>query len=420
MIAPPVLAPSAMNGSPMGGASRLLRHIRVLAGSLKPTAGSHIYNRELIRRLSARGHRVSVVAFDDGDASLGDVEICTLQKRPFDTLPFLWRAQTLLQAADFRRQLRRLPLDRPDIVIASEHLLLKPHALRFPTTPWLYLPHSWTIGEEIESYGLAGALKRLTKSYYVGQQRWAATHATRVVRFNQAAGEALRRSLPEGTPAAKLAINPPGIDLPRSTPAERIATPGRPLRLLFVGRLAPSKNVDFLLQTVSALRGKPWTLDIVGDGPQRSALEEEARRLGLASRVQFHGHQADVAAWYARSDLLAFPSKLESMGLAILEAMSHGVPALVIAGDGRQYRNPFTEVIDDGADGYVAVSETEFPTRLCSLLDDPSSLKNVSQAARRRVETTYCWDRHLDRFEQLFDEALASPAPRFPSPPAAR
>ena len=71
-------------------------HIRILAGSLKPTAGSHIYNRELIRRLAERGHRVSVVSLDDGDTDWGDTELTCLPRRDWDSIPAAWRLAATL------------------------------------------------------------------------------------------------------------------------------------------------------------------------------------------------------------------------------------------------------------------------------------------------------------------------------------
>jgi len=79
----------------------------MLAGSVKPTPGSHIYNRELIRRLAARGHRVSVVSFDDGDEDWDEIEITCLPLRDWDAIPRVWRFAATLQGLQGVETLRR-------------------------------------------------------------------------------------------------------------------------------------------------------------------------------------------------------------------------------------------------------------------------------------------------------------------------
>ena len=163
----------------------MLRHIRILAGSLKPTAGSHIYNRELIRRLAERGHWVSVVSFDDGDEDWGEIDVTCLPRRDWDAIPGAWRFAATLQELQSRRDIASATLDEPDIVMGIEHLFLRSHVKRFPRTPWLYVAHSLVIAHEIDSYGLTGLQHRLTRHFYIKQQMWALRNSSTIVRFNQ-------------------------------------------------------------------------------------------------------------------------------------------------------------------------------------------------------------------------------------------
>ena len=99
-------------------------------------------------------------------------------------------------------------------------------------------------------------------------------------------------------------------------------------RFLFVGRLTRLKGLDTALRALGGLKDRDWTLDVIGDGPQRTELENLIAELGLKERIAFHGFRDDVEAWMARSSCLLFPSNQEGMGLAVLEAVNVGLPVL--------------------------------------------------------------------------------------------
>ena len=99
-------------------------------------------------------------------------------------------------------------------------------------------------------------------------------------------------------------------------------------RFLFVGRLTRLKGLDTALRALGGLKDRDWTLDVIGDGPQRTELENLIAELGLKERIAFHGFRDDVEAWMVRSSCLLFPSNQEGMGLAVLEAVNVGLPVL--------------------------------------------------------------------------------------------
>jgi glycosyltransferase involved in cell wall biosynthesis len=191
---------------------------------------------------------------------------------------------------------------------------------------------------------------------------------------------------------------------------QRETEPGRPLRLLFVGRLVASKNLDLVLRSFGRHRGRNWTLDVIGDGPERDHSQKLVDELGLRSNVTLHGHQSNPGDWYGKADLLLFPSKLESMGLVLLEAMAHGTPALVIREDGEQYRVPFSEVIRDNETGLLADDEDDFARRLADTIDQPAKVRRMSDSVRNYLRDHYSWDQHLNRYEECFEQLLSSRA----------
>lgn len=389
-------------------------HVRLLVGSLMPTAGSHIYNRELIRRLAARGHRVSVVAFDNGNSTWDDVDLQIIPRFNWQKLPLVWRWSSNLFAFDYACRLPSMKLSRPDVVIGAEHLLLQPHARHFAGVPWLYLPHSNVAAREIESYGLYGLHRHNTVRLYHNIQRWALKHASRVVRFNHHSRSTLVAFHGEDSIDASFLINPQGVDFPEANRPHRMWPSNEPIRLLFLGRIVPSKNLSFVLQTLAHEPLRNWTLDVVGDGPDRSACVELSRQLGLTDYVRFHGNQSNVSEWYRNSDLFVFPTKLECAPLVLTEAMAHGLPSLVIREHGEHYRVPFAETID-GTNGLLADNEPHFQQLLSRVLRDPHQLESLALNAAEFARQHFSWERHLTRFEETFEDIVSGAATRSPT-----
>lgn len=128
-----------------------------------------------------------------------------------------------------------------------------------------------------------------------------------------------RGALPES-----VRVVPSGIAVPASDAGTlpALAT-GRPL-LCVAARLHPAKGVDVALRALALL--PQAHLCILGEGPERQALESLAAALGVSDRVRFLGHRADFPSIVAGADVFLVPSRAEGFGLAALEAMAQGVP----------------------------------------------------------------------------------------------
>jgi glycosyltransferase involved in cell wall biosynthesis len=99
--------------------------------------------------------------------------------------------------------------------------------------------------------------------------------------------------------------------------------------IVCVGRLSPEKDHSTLLRAVSLLPAqRPWRLAIVGEGPERPALEAMVGQLGLAQRVTFTGYVADPFAWMMRARLAVCASIYEGLCNAIIEALACGTPVV--------------------------------------------------------------------------------------------
>jgi glycosyltransferase involved in cell wall biosynthesis len=144
--------------------------------------------------------------------------------------------------------------------------------------------------------------------------------------------DALRRDY--GVPPAALAVIEPGA--PEIAPPRGARRPG-PLRLLCVATLVPRKGHALLLRALAACAGVDWQLDCVGSASRDPACAQSlhalAGELRLASRVHFHDEVSPQAlqAAYADADLFVLPAWYEGYGMAVTEAVAHGLPVLATA-----------------------------------------------------------------------------------------
>lgn len=190
-----------------------------------------------------------------------------------------------------------------------------------------------------------------------------------------------RESLERHRPAGQRLVDlPPFLDL-----ADRPAQPRPPrigpVRLVAVGMMRPGDKLASYTQLADALRqlGRTdWTLDVVGDGPMRSAVEALFRDFGPG--VRFLGRIDDpgrLDALYARADLLVWPAVREAYGMVLLEAQAQGTPVLAGAHGG------VASVVADGVGGRLAPADDvpAFAAALDALMSDQEERARLSRGA---------------------------------------
>jgi glycosyltransferase involved in cell wall biosynthesis len=155
----------------------------------------------------------------------------------------------------------------------------------------------------------------------------------------------------------------------------------RPL-LLYVGRVAHEKNIEFLLHAFVALRRvRPGAmLAIAGEGPAREHLQSLVARLGIASDVQFIGYldrERGLGDCYAAADVFVFASRTETQGLVLLEALAQGRPVVSTAHLGT------ASILQAGCGARVAPEKPDaFAQAIADILDDPARAARLSAQAR--------------------------------------
>lgn len=177
-----------------------------------------------------------------------------------------------------------------------------------------------------------------------------------------------------------------GIDTDRFHPSLRVEN--EDVRILYVGRVSIEKSLDDLAEI--SRRISDAKLVIVGDGP----FMKEMRK--LCPDAQFRGFLEgdELAEAYASADIFAFPSKVDTFGNVVLEAMSSGLPVVVTDKMGPK------EIVDDGNTGYVCKDNAQFLRRLNELIRNSDLRKQMGEKARR-----YALDRSWSSvFKRLFEQ----------------
>ena len=212
-----------------------------------------------------------------------------------------------------------------------------------------------------------------------------------------------------GISGPRIAHIPNGIVLPdRRSP--RGSSSGR-IRMIFVGRLVEQKGVDVLLEAASLLqsRGCLFTLEIVGDGPLRERLEAMTSSLGLRDSVTFSGKapSTDVARHLIACDLFVLPSRYEGMPGSLLEAFSHGLPAVVTKVSGSE------EIVDDETGWVVPPEDASVLAEALGAAVDcgRKKLRRMGEAARRKAILQYDIQTVARDYETLFADLLKSSRP---------
>jgi glycosyltransferase involved in cell wall biosynthesis len=205
--------------------------------------------------------------------------------------------------------------------------------------------------------------------------------------------------LAAGLPA--LHVIHPGADMPESLP-ERDPDP----TLVTVAHLEPHKNQAAVIRALAALRPRHPALRyvLIGKGPDRDALEKLAAQLGVAERVSFLGPMEHGPALerMARCWVHVMPSVHDAFGVAHVEAMAAGLPAIGGAGTG-------AEDIAAAGEGMLLVpagDETALARAIDGLVGDPAERDRLGAAARRTVAEHFTWERNGELTAAVYREAL--------------
>jgi glycosyltransferase involved in cell wall biosynthesis len=190
----------------------------------------------------------------------------------------------------------------------------------------------------------------------------------------------------------------------------RTRQPALPLQLLFVGRLVPYKGADMVIEAAEPLLADGRAeLTIVGDGPERQALQERTARSAKPAAIRFTGqvtHQ-QVGAHFAAADLFVFPSIREFGGAVVLEAMCMGAVPIVV-----NYGGPAELVtlqtgfcLDIGPRSQIV---QQLRRSIESVSANPAQLLPKITAGKQRVQSEFTWQAKAKQVLDIYQKVTTS------------
>jgi glycosyltransferase involved in cell wall biosynthesis len=222
------------------------------------------------------------------------------------------------------------------------------------------------------------------------------------------------RVLSLGCPEQKLRVCPCGVDTENFRPGPAV----KDERILMVSRLVPQKGPEYSLASfaVVAKHHSNAVLEIIGDGPLRNRLQEQAAAYGISNRTIFFGERDHAfvkermkqAALFIQHPITIKGEGVESLGLSILEAMASGIPVVTTR------HGAITETVEHAVSGYL-VDERDTLTMaemMKQLLSHPAQAAAVGTAGRRRVIEQYNQDFAIERLRSIL--GLTSETNRLP------
>ena len=399
-----------------------MTHIAWL-GKKSPFCGNVTYSLATTDALRRRGHQVSFIHFDTpATAALGRQDALPTPfggfgssttgklatENPEVALPYLVKSQVYTIPSpgalrELRESLERL---RPDVVHAS--LTLSPLDFRLPELcQQLGVPLVATFHPAFDANlrNITAGTQQLTYQVYAPSL----ARYDRVIVFSELQADLLERL---GVPQERLAVIPNGVDIDTWTPAGAgvhselnalVQRFGRRRVFLYMGRLSTEKNVEALLRAWRLVQPKGCVLLIVGDGPLRSALQNNDED------VIWWGYEADLrrrVALLQIAEVFLLPSLVEGLSLALLEAMACGKACVATdaGADG--------EALEGGA-GIVISTQgvtTQLRTLLPVLRDQPVLTAELGRRARARVLERYTLSSNIDAIEKLYGDLTHHPA----------
>ncbi|MGJ7462492.1 glycosyltransferase family 4 protein [Halomonas sp. MA07-2] len=350
----------------------------IVAGDPGQLTGGYVYDARIVSVLRARGHHVEVVGLE-GRFPVPDDLARRSMARVLSSLP----------DGD------RVVID--GLVMGGLPEEIAPHADRLVIIALVHHPLADETG-----------LDDSTRRHLHDSETRALALARRVIVTSAWTARGLDRF---GVEASRRRVVEPGVE-PAALAASALdlEAPG-PRRLLCVATLIPRKGHDLLLEALSGLQDRDWTLEAVGsharDPHHAARLFAAARRHGLERRIVWAGERdaPGLAAAYHRAELFVLPSRYEGYGMVVTEALARGLPVLTTTGGALVDTLPARAGLAVPPDDAVALGEA-----LAAWLDDAELRRRLRRGAREARHGLGDWQQAGDRFLDALDEPYSPTA----------
>jgi len=198
--------------------------------------------------------------------------------------------------------------------------------------------------------------------------------------------------------------------IPFSTPiTERAGKTTDAKQIIFVGRLVERKGVKYLIEAFARIKDEvKHNLVIIGEGPERKALEEQVKALHLEKRVTFTGRisNRELHRSYEKCSFLVLPAvydkkgDIEGLGVVLIEAMSYRKPVIASRAGG------ITDIVEDGKNGFLVPpgDAAKLAGAMKTLANDDKLRNEMGGNAKKSIDEKFNWDRIVDRLIELYEK----------------
>src|SRR6266513_5218306 len=255
-------------------------------------------------------------------------------------------------------------------------------------------------------YGIELRWVKRSLPFLKGFVRWACRRADRVVAISSETAREIRELVDVPVAVIPYTTPFPGNIAPRAL----TAGDGKRLTILFVGRLVELKGLAYLIEAAGLLRGRVNTRIVaVGIGPERERLEALAKTRNVDVDFRNKVPDAELQQAFLTSDVLVLPSIIdargdtEGLGVALLDAMSYGIPAIASRVGG------IPDIIEDGVSGLLVPPAD--PQALAQAIErvagDPAFARQLAEAGRERLRTRFSWDVIVKQWDAVYSTISA-------------
>ncbi len=335
---------------------------------------------------------------------------------PLWSLMHLWR---VLHAA------LHMPVrGRVDVLYCADPLLVCAALLAGPRAPIVYCPGGTGLGSYkwlLADQGKPGLRRTLRALYGPGRQylraeRIALSRAAGIVAESQRIKRQMTAAIPAVERRIRVIIS--GGDHNLTAPLKEevpVKQPGE-FTGLTVARLHRIKNIAHLVRAWAQVQFDNRKLWIAGNGPEMTELNQLAESLSILDKVIFLGNRLDVSRLLKAADVFILPSLYEACPLALLEAMTAGLPSITLANvEGVSDIAASGELNVDNQTGFIVdpLDPADMAARLDLLATDTDLRRRLADGARRRAAERFTWDiaagAYMDLGRQVLARTVISP-----------
>lgn len=351
---------------------------------------------QTIHQLRELGHEVLIFSPAGGIVEFENCRVVGMKNQAFPLYPELRLA---LPRASMRRVLAEF---MPDILHVVDPVLLgiaglyygggeRGGALHLP----LVVSYHTDLPKYLHYYGLGFLEPHVWRLLRIRHRRATINlcTSTRIVRQLQEHGIEKVGLWPGGVDADLFCSSPQSVEMRDHLTQGHAESP----LLLYVGRISAEKNLETLRPWLDAFPGA--RLALVGDGPQRKSLEKHFEGLPAFFAGFLYGEE--LASAYASSDIFVMPSRTETLGLVVLEAMASGLPVVAVRAGG------IPEMIQNEVSGYLVDTDDEAIHRIQELLRSKEKREGIGARARAQA-LERSWGNSTQKLVEYYQDALKS------------